>query len=193
MRKNIYIDFENVPNIKIEELKDTQVFLFIGENQKKLSTSIVRSIQPLGKSVTWVQISGAGKNALDFHIAYYLAIHKDQGKSEHYIVSKDTGFDPLIVHANKQGQKVKRVVSFADIFEDIGLDKDLEKKYNKIKEILTKQQKTKRPKNKKTLTSFIETIFQKQIDSTDTNTLIENLFRDGFMEEKSKRISYIDK
>ena len=193
MKKNIYIDFENVPNIKIEELNDTQIFLFIGKSQNKLSTSVVRSIQPLGKSVTWIQISGNGKNALDFHIAYYLAVHKDRVKTEHYIVSKDTGFDPLITHANKLGQKVKRVVSFADIFEDTDLNKNLEIKYKKIKEILAKQQKTKRPKTRKTLISFIETIFQKQIESTEVNTLIENLFREGFMEEKSKRISYLDK
>ena len=192
MKKHIYIDFENVPNIKIEQLKDTQIFLFIGKSQSKLSTNVVRAIQPLGKSVTWVQISGNGKNALDFHIAYYLAIHKDQAKTEHYIVSKDTGFDPLIAHANKLGQKVRRVVSFADIFEDTDLNEDLENKYTKIKEILTKQQKTKRPKTRKTLTSFIETIFQKRITGDDINILIENLFRDGFMEEKSKRISYID-
>ncbi len=51
MRKSIYIDFENVPNIKIEQLDDTKIFLFIGKNQKRLSTSIVRTIQPLGKNV----------------------------------------------------------------------------------------------------------------------------------------------
>jgi len=192
MSKVIYIDFENVPNIKIKELDDTKIFLFIGENQNRLSTSIVRTIQPLGKNVEWIQISGTGKNALDFHIAYYLAIHKDQVKTEHYIVSKDTGFDPLIDHASRLGQKVKRVVSFADIFENIGLGKELQEKYKKIKEILLKQLKTKRPKSRKTLTSFIETTFQKQINNADISKLIENLFREGFIEEKSKRISYLD-
>ena len=192
MSKIIYIDFENVPNIKIKELDDTKIFLFIGENQNRLSTSIVRTIQPLGKNVEWIQISGTGKNALDFHIAYYLAMHKNQVKTEHYIVSKDTGFDPLIDHASRRGQRVKRVVSFADIFENIGLGKELQGKYKKIKEILIKQQKTKRPKSRKTLTSFIETAFQKLINNADINKLIENLFREGFIEEKSKRISYLD-
>ena len=192
MKKNIYIDFENVPNIKIKELDGTRIFLFIGENQKRLSTSTVRTIQPLGKNVEWIQVSGSGKNALDFHIAYYLAINKDQVETEHYIVSKDAGFDPLIDYANKFGQRVKRVVSFADIFDDIGLSKELEGKYKKIKDILTKQQKAKRPKSRKTLTSFIETVFQKKINNTDINNLIENLFREGFMEEKNKRISYLD-
>jgi hypothetical protein len=192
MRKNIYVDFENVPNIEIEEIDDTRIFLFIGENQKRLSTSVVRTIQPLGRHAEWIQISGTGKNALDFHIAYYLAIYKDQPETEHYIISKDAGFDPLIAHANGIGQKVKRVVSFADVFETIGLDRELEQKYSKIKEILMKQQKARRPKSRKTLTSFIETTFQKKISTAEINKLIENLFRERFMEEKRKRISYLD-
>jgi len=192
MKRNIYIDFENVPNIQIERLENTKIFLFIGESQKRLSTNVVRAIQPLGSNVEWIQMSGTGKNALDFHIAYYLAIYKDQEATEHYIISKDAGFDPLIAHANSLGQKVKRVVTFADVFEQIGLVKDLEEKYKKIKEILIKQQKTKRPKSRKSLTSFIETIYQKKIDAADINKLIENLFREGLMEEKSRRISYLD-
>lgn len=192
MRKTIYVDFENVPNIEIRETSDTRILIFIGQSQKRLSTNIVKAIQPLGKNVEWIQINGSGKNALDFHIAYYLAMHKAQPDMEHYIISKDAGFDPLIVHVNGLGQKVRRVVSFADVFEKIGLGKELEGKYKKVKEILMKQQKTRRPKSRKTLTSFIETTFQKKIVTAETNKLIENLFRDGIMEEKSKRISYLD-
>jgi len=192
MRKTIYVDFENVPNIEIRETSDTRILIFIGQSQKRLSTNIVKAIQPLGKNVEWIQINGSGKNALDFHIAYYLAMHKAQPDMEHYIISKDAGFDPLIVHVNGLGQKVRRVVSFADVFEKIGLGRELEGKYKKVKEILMKQQKTRRPKSRKTLTSFIETTFQKKIVTAETNKLIENLFRDGIMEEKSKRISYLD-
>jgi len=116
MRKTIYVDFENVPNVEIREMSDTRILIFIGQSQKRLSTNIVKAIQPLGKNVEWIQINGSGKNALDFHIAYYLAMHKAQPDTEHYIISKDAGFDPLIVHANGLGQKVRRVVSFADVF-----------------------------------------------------------------------------
>ncbi len=192
MRKTIYVDFENVPNVEIRETSDTRILIFIGQSQKRLSTNIVKAIQPLGKNVEWIQINGSGKNALDFHIAYYLAMHKAQPDTEHYIISKDAGFDPLIVHANGLGQKVRRVVSFADVFEKIGLGKELEGKYKKVKEILMKQQKTRRPKSRKTLSSFIETTFQKKISTAETNKLIENLFRGGLLEEKSKRISYLD-
>jgi hypothetical protein len=192
MAKIIYVDFENVPNIEIQETTDTTILLFIGQSQKRLSTSTVKAIQPLGKNVEWVQINGSGKNALDFHIAYYLAMNKAQPNTEHFIISKDSGFDPLIAHVNGLGQKVRRVVSFADVFQKIGLGKELEGKYRKVKENLMKQQKTRRPKSRKTLSSFIEATFQKQISAGETNKLIENLFRDGLLEEKSKRISYLD-
>jgi hypothetical protein len=192
MGKIIYVDFENVPNVEIQETTDTKILIFIGQSQKRLSTSIVKTIQPLGKNVEWVQINGTGKNALDFHIAYYLAMNKALPNTEHYIISKDAGFDPLIAHVNSLGQKVKRVVSFADVFQKIGLGKELEGKYKKVKENLMKQQKTKRPKSRKTLSSFIEATFQKKISTGETNKLIENLFRDGLLEEKSKRISYLD-
>jgi hypothetical protein len=119
-------------------------------------------------------------------------MNKAQPNTEHFIISKDAGFDPLIAHVNGLGQKVKRVVSFADVFQKIGLGKELEVKYKKVKENLMKQQKTKRPKSRKTLTSFIEATFQKKISVGETNKLIENLFRDGLLEEKSKRISYLD-
>ena len=192
MRKIIYVDFENVPNVEIQETGDTKILLFIGQSQKRLSTSIVKAIQPLGKNVEWVQIIGSGKNALDFHIAYYLAMNKAQPNAEHFVISKDAGFDPLIAHVNTLGQKVKRVVSFADVFQKIGLGKELEGKYRKVKENLLKQQKARRPKSRKTLSSFIEATFQKQIGPGETNKLIENLFRDGLLEEKSRRISYLD-
>jgi hypothetical protein len=192
MARFIYVDFENVPNVEIQEIKDTRILLFIGQSQKRLSTSIVKAIQPLGKNVEWVQITGTGKNALDFHIAYYLAMNKAQPNCEHFIISRDAGFDPLIAHANGLGQKVKRVVSFADVFQKIGLSKELEGKYKKVKEHLMKQQKTRRPKSRKTLSSFIEATFQKKIGTGETNKLIENLFRDGIMEEKNRRISYLD-
>jgi hypothetical protein len=192
MEKIIYVDFENVPNVEIQETGDTKILLFIGQSQKRLSTNMVRAIQPLGKNVEWIQINGSGKNALDFHIAYYLAKNRTQPNCEHYVISKDAGFDPLIAHANGLGQKVKRVVSFADVFQKIGLGKDLGSKYEKVKENLMKQQKTRRPKSRKTLTSFIESTFQKNIKPAEVNKLIENLFREGIMEEKSRRISYMD-
>jgi len=51
----------------------------------------------MGERAEYVRISGNGSNALDFHIAFYigqLAAHEPD--AYFHIISKVTGFDPLI-------------------------------------------------------------------------------------------------
>jgi PIN domain len=64
---------------------------------KKLPEELVVQAQPLGSLLKWVKIAGQGPNALDFHIAFYLGqILADRPKSECAILSRDTGFEPLM-------------------------------------------------------------------------------------------------
>ena len=192
MRKVVYIDYENLPGVHIEDVEGTKFLIFIGENQKKIPTDTIVRMQPLGERVEWISISGVGRNALDFHIAYYLAKYHTNNTVTHYILSKDAGYDPLIKHVALFGQKVKRIITLEDIKEKPTLSKDLAPKYAKVLEILKKQDKTRRPKIRKTLASSIETLFQGQVSKEDTDLLIEHLFRERFIEEKNKRIAYLD-
>ena len=95
------IDFENVQPTSIGSLVpgSCRVMIFLGQNQTKVSVELLRVLQPLGADVEYLQISGSGSNAVDFHIAFYIgrlaASHPD---ARFTIVSKDTGFDPLIKH-----------------------------------------------------------------------------------------------
>ena len=53
------------------------------------------------KTKELVRLTEPGKNALDFHIAYYLGqLALKEPDAFFHIVSKDTGFDPLIQHLN---------------------------------------------------------------------------------------------
>ena len=74
MKKYIYIDYENLPGVEVEDIEDATILIFLGENQKKIPTETIRRTQPMGDRVEWITISGAGRNALDFHIAYYLRV-----------------------------------------------------------------------------------------------------------------------
>lgn len=192
MRKVVYIDYENLPGVHIEDVEGTKFLIFIGENQKKIPTDTIVRMQPLGERVEWISISGVGRNALDFHIAYYLAKYHTNNTVTHYILSKDAGYDPLIKHVVKFGQRVKRIITLEEIKEKPVLAPELAQKYAKVLEILKKQDKTRRPKIRKTLASSIETLFQGQVSKEDTDLLIEHLFRERFIEEKSKRIAYLD-
>lgn len=192
MKKYIYIDYENLPGVEVEDIDDSKILIFLGENQKKIPTETIRKTQPMGDRVEWITITGAGRNALDFHIAYYLARNHSDPSACHYIVSMDSGYDPLIRHVAAFGQKCKRVITLEDIKEKPTLSRELAPKYVKVLEILKKQDKTRRPKSRKTLSSSIDTLFQGQVPKEDIELIVENLFRERFMEEKNRRIAYLD-
>src|SRR6476660_6471453 len=102
MRHNIVlIDFENVQADSLHLLASEhfRVLLFVGANQSKLPFETVAAMQKLGVRAEYVKITGNGSNALDFHIAYYIGVLSTSEPSPYFhIVSKDTGFDPLIQH-----------------------------------------------------------------------------------------------
>jgi hypothetical protein len=54
-------------------------------------------------------MDGNGTNALDFHIAYYIGRLAAKCPDAYFhIISKDTGFDPLIKHLKGQGISCQR-------------------------------------------------------------------------------------
>ena len=95
------IDFENVQPTEIGSLVpgSCKLMMFLGQNQSKVPVALSRVLQPFGTDVEYLQISGSGPNAVDFHIAFYIgrlaASHPD---ARFTIISKDTGFDPLVKH-----------------------------------------------------------------------------------------------
>lgn len=95
------IDFENVQPTGIGSLVpgSCKVMIFLGQNQSKVPVALSRALQPLGADVEYLQISGSGSNALDFHIAFYIGrLAMSYPDARFTIVSKDTGFDPLVKH-----------------------------------------------------------------------------------------------
>jgi hypothetical protein len=95
------VDFENVPCKTVAGLQPgtCRIIVFLGANQQKLMLDLVKSLQPFGSDVEYVQIAGNGPNALDFHVAFYIGRLSQQFPgAEFTVVSKDTGFDPLIHH-----------------------------------------------------------------------------------------------
>ena len=97
----VMIDMENVKpdNLNLLDRDLFKVFLFVGKNQTKLPISMVKAVHRLGSRAQYVEMSGTGHNALDFHIAFYIGrIAATDKDAFFHIISKDTGFDPLIAH-----------------------------------------------------------------------------------------------
>ena len=107
----ILIDYENVQPADLAGLDVQQacVLVFTGAEQK-VGIGLIEAVQALGEHGRFIRISGNGRNALDFHIAYYLGqwMVRDP-QATFLIVSKDTGYDPLITHLNATGSRVKRI------------------------------------------------------------------------------------
>ncbi|MCP4290118.1 MAG: hypothetical protein GY792_37890 [Gammaproteobacteria bacterium] len=95
------MDYENVQPKNLAPLNDHQfkVLVFVGSNQNKIPLDLASSLQALWSNAEYVQIGGNGPNALDFHIAFYIGQLAERDPNSYFhIISKDTGFYPLIKH-----------------------------------------------------------------------------------------------
>ena len=114
----ILIDFENVQprDVALLHGQEFKLMIFVGATQNKLQTEMVCAVQSLGANAEYVRIEGSGRNALDFHIAYHLGrTAVEQPKAEIYVISKDTGFDPLMRYLKAKGIACRRLTSLSDI------------------------------------------------------------------------------
>ena len=102
MKNNyVFIDYENVKVNSLALLGGEQfrVHLFLGPHHAKLPRPLVLAMHKLGDRAKYVELEAAGPNALDFHIAYYLgSLAAADPDGFFHVISKDTGFDPLIKH-----------------------------------------------------------------------------------------------
>jgi hypothetical protein len=186
----VLIDLENVQPHSLELLSSEQyrLLIFVGASQGKLSFEIVESVQRFGARAEYIKISGNGSNALDFHIAYYIGhlVTKDPGAHFH-IISKDTGFDPLITHLRSQGFHASRSVLIVDLIP-LGSTPSGQK----LMQIVQKLQsmKTNRPRTVSALSNTVASIFQKQLSTDEINHLLQDLAQRDFLCIRDKNISY---
>jgi hypothetical protein len=109
------VDYENVQP-GLEELSKlapgfTDVWLFHGPHQDGQA----RQLAMAHDRVTLVPRSGKGKNALDFHLSFYLGYVAARHPDAHLVVvANDKGYDPMLLHATSLGFIVKRVAFEAE-------------------------------------------------------------------------------
>jgi hypothetical protein len=116
MKNVVLIDFESVQPESLPglELPHWHLMVFVGANQSKLPLGLAMAMQRMGDRAQYVQISGQGPNALDFHIAFYMGeLAAAEPSAVFHVVSKDKGFDPLIEHLKSRKIAVFRSVSLA--------------------------------------------------------------------------------
>ncbi|MGB5064927.1 MAG: PIN domain-containing protein [Candidatus Competibacter sp.] len=114
----VFVDYENVQVKSLILLKREyfRVQVFIGQNNTKLPVDLVLAMQELGEKTEYVVLETSGRNALDFHVAYYLGMLVSVDSSGFFhIILKDTGFDPLIQHLKSKKIFAARSVSIEEM------------------------------------------------------------------------------
>lgn len=173
----VLIDYENVQPADLETLHVPQVhvLLFVGANQTKISVDIVMALQAMEGSGRIVRCSANGPNALDFHIAYYCGEIAAQDKNAFlHIVSRDTGFDPLIAHMKGQKVFAQRVESIAQIsfLQAVHAKSPGER----VALVLAHFRKgVSRPRSLKTLSSTISAVFRKALSEQEVEAVVAEL------------------
>ncbi len=217
----LLVDFENIQDLDyLKKLRNTdlEVRVFIGPQQAKLPTALVRQAQPFGSRLHWIQMEGHGKNALDFHIAYTIGLLAAENRKRRiFILSKDSGFDPLLSYLSKRNIDCQRIEelgkflinkdapppapcvlpapapSVASLVNATPPAQKPAAKALSLTDVLlhldTIPPRT-RPKKPKTLAAHLANHFKKQAPNRDFNQVIKELAKLGKISIDSEKLSY---
>lgn len=189
----IFIDYENVqPSLfEFPSEYNFKVLLFVGANQTKIPIELVTSMQAMGSDAEYIRIVGNGKNALDFHVTFYLGrlFEKDPNGYFH-IISKDTGFDILVKHLRTKKVLIQRYKRVEDIPAlKISTSKTLEEKINCIVNFLERRGNAK-PRKVETLTNSINSLFMRALSQKELEGLINYLAQKRFIKIEGMNVHY---
>lgn len=195
MRTNyVLIDYENVQpnNLHLLDRDEFRIRLLLGANQSSLKRDVAIPLQRFGPDrAEYVEISESGKNALDFHIAYYIGCLSARDKDAFFhIISKDAGFDALIAHLKQQ--KVYCVRSA--VIEDIPLLRTLSastqpQQVDAVIENL-KARGHSRPRTPRTLASTVSSLFGKKLDEAAVAGIVRELEKRGAIATNGNKVTY---
>ena len=106
---HVLLDYENVQPSDAELralVPDVgQVWVFHGPHQREVE----KRFASFGTGATAVPISKTGKNALDFHLSFYMGyIASRNPDSKMVVVANDKGYEPMLEHAKAMGFVVRR-------------------------------------------------------------------------------------
>ena len=113
----LLVDYENVHKIDLSVLDDSyRAIIFVGAGQNPPKRVKKEATAHRFNRVDFQKIAGSGKNALDFHIAFHLGrTFETAPETVCIVVSRDKGYDPLLLHLNEGGLRCRRVESFGEL------------------------------------------------------------------------------
>lgn len=112
------IDYENVQVKSLDLLRAEhfRIYVFLGPSNMKLHKDLVLAMHAFGDRAEYIELEVSGKNALDFHLAYFLgALSTTDPAGYFHLISKDTGFDPLVQYLKAKKIRCTRSESIEDM------------------------------------------------------------------------------
>lgn len=189
----LLIDFENVQVASLALLNGHpfKVLIFLGANQTKIPVELAKGVQVLGPDAEYIQIAGNGPNALDFHIAFTIGqLAAREPDAYFHIISKDTGFDPLIEFTKKQKLHIHRSRELAEVpILRLSNAKSVAEKVDAVVKNLALRGSG-RPRKVSTLSNTINALFQKALEQHELTTLIQALQKGGYISVEKENVTY---
>lgn len=189
----VLIDYESVqPDaMAVLDKEHFKVIVFVGANQSKVTYEVATALQRMGNRAEYVKITGNGSNALDFHIAYHIGqLAAREPEAYFHIVSKDTGFDPLIQHLKSNKIRACRSEDVTDM--PIVRAANSRSPSEKLAVIISdlKRRGAAKPRTVKTLSSTINALFQKRLSEEELASLLQELQAQGYVTVADTKVSY---
>ena len=214
----LLVDYENVQDLGLLKKllpTDFEVRVFVGANQAKIPTEVVKHAQKFGPRLTWIQIDGHGKNALDFHIAYTIGLLIAENKKRRIsVLSHDGGFDPLLRYLEKRGTPCKRIGPLNDLTTRRTVEPAVPESQpapapsetvpangasgrpvtlTDVLLFINGHPAKNLPKTPKTLAAHLASHFKKQAVTTDFAALVDELAEIGKIEISGNRLKYFNR
>jgi len=189
----VLIDYENVQPEAMAVLNQDhfKVLVFVGASQAKVTFEVASALQQMGSRAEYIRVTGNGSNALDFHIAFYIGVLATIEPAAYFhIVSKDTGFDPLIQHL-----KAKKILASRskDVTEIPIVKAACSKSPTERLEVVIadlQRRGASKPRTLKTLASTINSIFQKALSEHEVEALLTALQNRGILAVTENKVAY---
>jgi hypothetical protein len=203
----LLVDFENVGKIDLTAVPEgVRVALFFGAAQKSVPREFMEAALKLRERFEHVNAAGQGKNALDFHIAYYLGEYLTKSpRTECVILSRDKDFAPLVKHLVLRGFAVRTANTLRDAFPGRPAEtrrgtpaREPAREQARAPtapqedalQWLAGRAKNRLPRTRKALAADLYSHFSKKRSEADIQATIDRLLAAGHLSETSGRIAY---
>lgn len=194
MNETVYlIDHENLSKVDLNQIPTgARAMLFLGANDASVKRTLFTGAVKLGERLKLVEIEGSGKNALDFHIAFYLGetFSRTPG-AKCVVLSKDKGFAPLVKHLLACGFNVEQTDTLPPAKVVRAKPAPVEDPhYARVLKALKKQDKRALPHTLEKLQKHVANMIKGKGVDEQVPKIVRRLFKDGLVREEGKELAY---